>query len=208
MSADDPPPTSASLFGQLFHPSSSAGAWQTFLHRYQPAITAWCRQQGLQEADAQEVTSEVLLSLARSLPSFRYDPQRRFRAYLRTMVHHAVVNFWRERAGRPGVQGSGDSVVAEQLAQVPVGMEELVEQIDERVQADLRLAERASQRVQQEVLASTWQAFWQTIVEGQPVREVAERLGLSVTGVYVARKRVADRLRQAAAELQARGDGG
>jgi RNA polymerase sigma-70 factor (ECF subfamily) len=208
MPADDLPPTSASLLGQLYDPNQSDGAWRTFLDRYQPGITAWCRRLGLQEADAQEVTSEVLLRLARALPTLRYDPQRRFRAWLRTVVHNAVCDFWREQARRPGLQGTGDSTVAQLLEQAPDSvLDELVEQMDDRLQADLSLARRASQRVQNEVLSSTWQAFWQTIVEGQAVPEVAARLGMSVASVYMARKRVGDRLRQAAAELQGQEEG-
>jgi RNA polymerase sigma-70 factor (ECF subfamily) len=148
----------------------------------------------------------VLLRLARALPTFRYDPRRRFRAWLRTVVHHAVCNFRRDGAARPGLLGSGESAVARLLERVPDGaVDELVEQMDDRLRADLTLAEEASRRVRKEVLGHTWQAFWETAVEGRPVSEVAARLGLSVAGVYLARKRVADRLRQAAADLQGQG---
>jgi RNA polymerase sigma-70 factor (ECF subfamily) len=206
--ADELPQTSTTLFRQLYNPNNSEEAWRTFLDRYQPAITAWCRRLGLQEADAQEVTSDVLLRLARALPTFQYDPQRRFRAWLRTVVHNTVRNFWRDRAARPGTQGSGDTEVVRLLEQVPDSVvDELVEQVGDRLQGDLDLAEQATRRVQGEVQESTWQAFWQTAVEGRSGREVADRLGLSVANVYVAKKRVADRLRIAAAELQAQGTG-
>lgn len=203
MSTEELPPTSPSLLGQLVNPSESEGAWQTFLERYQPPITAWCRRLGLQDADAQEVTSDVLLRLAKALPTFRYDAGLQFRAWLRTVIRNAVRNYWRDRGRRVGIQGSGDSGVAELLDQVPgEAVEELVGHMDERLRADFVLAEAAAQRVQREVLACTWQAFWQTVIDGQPVPEVAARLGMSKASVYMARKRVGDRLREAAAELR------
>jgi RNA polymerase sigma-70 factor (ECF subfamily) len=206
MPADDLPLTSASLFQQLYNPNNSEEAWRTFLSRYQPAITAWCRRQNLQEADAQEVTSDVLLRLALALPSFQYDPQKRFRSWLQTVVRNAIRNFWRDRAGRPGARGRGSTDVMLLLEQVPDGeVAQLVEHVDSRLQADLALAEQAAQRVRNEVHPSTWQAFWQTAVEGRPGPEVAAELGLSVASVYMAKKRVADRLRQAAADLQGQG---
>jgi RNA polymerase sigma-70 factor (ECF subfamily) len=56
--------------------------------------------------------------------------------------------------------------------------------------------------VQGEFHASTWQAFWQTYVEGLPTRDVAAHLGLSLEAVYVARSRVLSRLRKKIAEVE------
>ena len=37
---------------------------------------------------------------------------------------------------------------------------------------------------------STWQAFWQTAVEGKRAREVAAGLGMTIAAVYMAKSRV------------------
>ena len=59
------------------------------------------RKHGLQEADAQDVTQNVLLKLARKLREFSYDPSRSFRAWLKTLTHHAWSDFLesQQRAG-------------------------------------------------------------------------------------------------------------
>jgi RNA polymerase sigma-70 factor (ECF subfamily) len=59
-----------------------------------------------------------------------------------------------------------------------------------------RLFSVAAEKVRTVVEESTWQAFWQTAVDGQPAREVAEALGMSVGAVYVAKSRVVARIKQ------------
>jgi RNA polymerase sigma-70 factor (ECF subfamily) len=54
----------------------------------------------------------------------------------------------------------------------------------------------AAQRVCGKVQTATWQAFWQTAVEGKPAEEVAQALKMSLGAVYIAKSRVIARLRQ------------
>ncbi|HUR53920.1 MAG TPA: hypothetical protein VMZ71_07300 [Gemmataceae bacterium] len=42
---------------------------------------------------------------------------------------------------------------------------------------------------------ATWQAFWQTAVDGRPPADVAGALGLGLASVYQAKSRVLRRLR-------------
>lgn len=51
-----------------------------------------------------------------------------------------------------------------------------------------------------EFTATTWQAFWQTAVEGRPVEAVAADLGKAPGAVYTARGRVMRRLREKIAD--------
>jgi RNA polymerase sigma-70 factor (ECF subfamily) len=91
---DDPDQrTSASLLHRLQNDVSDEAAWKTFVERYGPRIYSWCRQWQLQDPDAQDVTQEVLLELVEKLRRFRYDPSRSFRAWLKTLVHHAWQDF-------------------------------------------------------------------------------------------------------------------
>ena len=57
-------------------------------------------------------------------------------------------------------------------------------------------------RVQAEVKPATWQAFWQTAVEGRSAREAGEAVGLSAGAVYVARSRVLARLKEEVQRLR------
>ena len=52
---------------------------------------------GLQPADAEDVTQDVLLRLSRALKMFTYDPSRTFRGWLRAVTLHALNDFAAER---------------------------------------------------------------------------------------------------------------
>src|SRR5262249_39673354 len=82
-------------------------AWQDFVGTHAPLIYRWCRGHNLQDADAKDVTQQVLLKLATHLPAFSYDPSQSFRAWLRTITYHAWVDFLSDQRQR----SSGDSGV-------------------------------------------------------------------------------------------------
>src|SRR5271154_284950 len=105
--------TRVSLLVQLRRDPTNQEVWSAFVEHYGPKIMGWCLKWRLQEADAQDVTQNVLLKLAEKMRHFTYDPSRSFRAWLKTVAQHACSDFlesWR----RPG-QASGDSLVGQLL---------------------------------------------------------------------------------------------
>jgi RNA polymerase sigma-70 factor (ECF subfamily) len=177
--------TSPTLLGRLRHQPTDQQAWDSFVARYGPTIFAWCRQQKLPEADAEEVTQNVLILLAEKMRSFAYDPTRSFRGWLRTLTRHAWSDYLtaRQRVGR----GSGDSEVLDILARVPA-REDLVSQLEGHF--DLEVLEEAGARVQLRVDKASWDVYQLTTVQGLSVQEAAQKLGKSVGAVYKARQRV------------------
>src|SRR4051794_3316022 len=117
MDAPDSPSTSPTLLALLKGPGSDE-AWGRFVRLYQPLLAARCRAAKLQPADAEDVTARVLAKLVTALRSFEYDPARRFRGYLRTVVASALADFWADRRRQPGTVGNGGPD-ADPLAAVP-----------------------------------------------------------------------------------------
>jgi RNA polymerase sigma-70 factor (ECF subfamily) len=199
MNTDPDLSTSASLLQRLGDLVRDQAAWEEFVARYRPKIYAWCRHWQLQESDAHDVTQEVLLQLVDTLRHFHYDSQRSFRAWLKTLVHHAWQDFLARR-GRAGL-GSGDSAVWECLNSVEA-REDLERQLDELF--DREVLEEAMTRVQRRVAPHTWEAFRLLTFEGLSGSEVAARVGMQVTMVYVARGKVQKMLRQEVDKLDGR----
>ncbi len=112
--------TRISLLIRLRQEPVDEGAWDEFVRRYGGLILAWCQQWGLQAADADDVSQNVLLKLADHLRSFMYDPSRRFRGFLRTMAYNACKDYLDSR--RRVVAASSDPGVHAVLGSVRRGM--------------------------------------------------------------------------------------
>src|SRR3954447_22179966 len=80
------PLTRPSLMLQL-QDSDDHDAWSSFVTIYAPLIHRYCRWKGLQDADAGDVTQEVLVKVRK----FRYRGARgRFRGWLATVARREV----------------------------------------------------------------------------------------------------------------------
>lgn len=168
--------TSSSLLDRVRKVPADPAAWRQFVERYGGQIYGWCRNWNLQDADAQDVTQDVLLKLAAKMRTFQYDPARSFRGWLRTIAHHA----WRDFVdGRRPVRKGLESVAAR---------DDLVKQLE--AELDRALMEEAMARVRLRVQPHTWEAFRLLAVEGLSGAEAAERLGMKVATVFVARSKV------------------
>jgi RNA polymerase sigma factor (sigma-70 family) len=198
MADDDSRGTSASLLVRLRHNPKDQVAWSEFVARYRPLILAWCRGWRLQESDAEDVTQAVLLKLNRLMETFVYDPSGSFRAWLKTLAHHAWRDLVSDRT-RLGV-GSGDSRLSELFDNLHAG-DELVEQIDQEFRRGLM--DQAVAFVRPRVSPRIWDAFRLTALEGQSGAAVAAQLEMQVSHVYVAKSKVKKLIRDEIRRLEA-----
>jgi RNA polymerase sigma-70 factor (ECF subfamily) len=191
------PTTRITLLARLRQDPTDQAAWEMFVERYGRRIYRWCRLWKLQDADAEDVTQDVLVKLARKLRVFTYDPSRSFRGWLRTLTHHA----WRDfvdgpRRAQPAA--GGDRV--RELMQSLEAREDLLQKLQEAFDHDLLDAAKA--RVRLRVAPHTWEAFRLLALEGLPVAEVAAAVQMQVAMVYVARSKVQKMLREEIQKLE------
>ena len=73
------PTTRVTLLTQLRQEPHDQASWDEFVERYGRHIYRWCRQWKLQDADAEDVTQNILVKLSQKLRAFSYDPSRSFR---------------------------------------------------------------------------------------------------------------------------------
>src|ERR1700693_447271 len=94
------PATRASLLVRLRDPSD-APAWTEFVALYAPLVYGYARKQGLQDADAADLSQEVLGAVAGAVGRLDYDPRRAaFRNWLFTVVRRKLSNWRRAQCNR------------------------------------------------------------------------------------------------------------
>ena len=168
-------------------------AWGEFVEIYSPLIYGFARKQGLQDADAIDVTQDVLRIVSRTIGRLDYDPLRgSFRGWLFTIVRNELKDWFSKQ--RLSVRGTGDSSIAKRFEELPAFESEQSSLWDQEHQK--RIFEWAAERVRGEVQESTWRAFWQTTVDARSGKEVAAELRMSVAAVYLAKSRVMARLKE------------
>jgi RNA polymerase sigma-70 factor (ECF subfamily) len=190
------PTTRVTLLGRLRQDPTDQAAWDEFVERYGRHIYRWCRQWKLQDADAADVTQDILVKLAQKLRTFDYDTSGSFRGWLKTLAHHA----WRDFVDSRRAPAAADSQIWEVL-QALEAREDLAQKLEEAF--DLELLEAAKVRVRLRVAPHTWEAFRLLALEGRPVAEVAAVVHLQVAMVYVAKSKVQKMLQEEIGKLEA-----
>jgi len=176
-----------------------AESWHDFMQIYAPVIFRYAKRMGLQEADAADVTQDVLRVVSENIEGFDYDQRiGRFRGWLKKVAFYTASQMKRRQQHQP-IAG-GDSVHLDLATGDP-------NQADTRFWDDAytqRLFELACDRVRPQVQSHTWDAFWATAIDSRDPVEVATQLQMNVGSVYVARNRVFARIKAALQELDER----
>jgi RNA polymerase sigma-70 factor (ECF subfamily) len=185
--------TSLTLMEMLREHPENTAAWDRFVRRYSPKIYGWCRAWGLQEADAEDVTQDVLAKLIQKMAAFRYDQSRCFRAWLKTITQRVFVDLLTCKHRSIGSQTSRFLRTVEARAD----LERRIEEIFNR-----ELLELAISRVRGRIASTTWTAFCVTTFEERSGAEASQLLGIPVASVFVAKHRVQKMLKEEIRRLE------
>ena len=191
------PTTRLSLVLRLGDPNDRE-AWGRFVELYAPVLYRFFRRRTLQDADAADLTQDVLHVVAKRVNSFAHnEAPGAFRAWLYTIARNRLRHFLdqRHRSTPPG----GDWEAIEPAEDLPAPDEDAAAWDQDYRR---RVFAWASDQVRARVDPSTWQAFWQTAIEGRTGEEVGQSLGMSTGAVYMAKSRVMARLRKLVDEIE------
>ena len=186
-------PTRRSLIDRL-KDWEDRDSWQEFFDTYWKLIFSVAMKAGLNNAEAEEVVQETMLSLAKKMDAFRYDPERcSFKGWLMHMTRLRILDQFRKR--KPdyyrdlGQAADRDKRTAtiERIAADPAT--DALEAIWDR-EWQQNLIEVTMERVKPKVRADHYQMFYMTVIQGKSCQRAAELLGTSTAQVYVARHRV------------------
>lgn len=178
--------TSVTLLKRL-RQSDNQEAWERFVQIYTPLLYHWVRRFGVTATEASDLLQEVFTHLVQQLPKFEYDPSRSFRSWLCTVTRNRCLEILRQKT--IPVQTTGES-----------GLQQLAESggdlnLEEREYRQF-IIHRAIQVMQSDFQPTTWKSFFQHVVQGLSVAEVAADLGIPEKRVYRNKARVLQRLRQ------------
>lgn len=179
-------PAQISTHATLLHrlaDGSDASAWTDFQDRYGELIIGYARRKGAQTADCEDIQQDVLITLTKAMPEFRYDPARgRFRSYLKTIVSRAVFKKFRQKQGEVNLEAIENS---------PAGADDESE-TDELWEAEWRQyhLRQAMQTIDVEFNQADRMAFRHYVVGGEEPGKTAELLGITVNQVYKAKSNI------------------
>jgi RNA polymerase sigma factor (sigma-70 family) len=189
---NEAPTTKPSLLIRL-RDQGDERAWVEFTEIYAPLVQQLAQRRGLQDADAQDLCQDVFRAVARAIEHFDPDPARgSFRGWLSRIAGNLIINLLAAQRRHP--RGTGDTDIQRLLEEQPDLLAEESALFESEYRK--RLLAWAAERVRGSFSEAMWQAFWRTGVEGQPVKEVAEALGMSIGTVYQYKSRVVARIRR------------
>jgi RNA polymerase sigma-70 factor, ECF subfamily len=168
-------------------------AWDEFVEIYEPLLFRLARAKGMQRADAEDFVQEVFSNVTKAIGKWVERGDRgSFRVWLLRVAQNLAINF----LTRPKYQrwGAGNSDVEQLLKDAPAGEGESTEMY--LLEYRRELFRWAADHVRDRVSEKQWLAFWRTSVEGISIDEVAKGLRMTVGAIYIARSRIAKRIRE------------
>ena len=187
--------TTTALLSGLFDPRNAA-AWEAFDRRYRPILMGFVRNCGVRESEAAEIAQETIVRFVEEYREGKYDRSRgRLGAWLVTIARYRVLDM-RRKVGTAKVE-RGESAMVDLDDDRSVGAAYEAE----RRQALLREA-LEELRTRSRTDPKTVQAFEMLVYHGLTPQVVAEQMGMSTHDVYLAKSRVAAKLREIVVRLE------
>lgn len=204
MSPDDTIATRASLLNRLKDQSDQA-SWQEFFDIYWRLIYGVAMKAGLDDPEAQDVVQETVISVAKNVGEFRYDPKVcSFKTWMLRLTRWRILDRLRRRereaAGlgrRIHLDHDGNAAASHQAADRTSTLDRLpastgidLEKLwdEEWRKTTMEAALRA---VRNRISPEQYQVFDLYALKGLPVAQVARLVGVSIPRVYLAKHRVA-----------------
>ena len=165
--------------------------WQEFFDTYWKLIHSAARKSGLTDAEAQEVVQETVITVAKNIDKLKYDPAiGSFKGWLLQITRWRIADQFRKREpGNAKRPRSTDDRLTATIERVP---DSQIVDLDEVWESSWKenLFEAAVARVKKKIEPKQFQIFDCYVRKEWPAQKVAERLGVNVGQVYLARHRV------------------
>jgi RNA polymerase sigma-70 factor (ECF subfamily) len=203
MAIPDLIPTRRSLLSRL-RDWDDQESWRDFFQTYWRLIYEVAVKARLSDAEAQEVVQETVISVAKQMPGFRYDPARgRFKGWLLIITRRRIADQVRKRMQASGASGGhpAETLNSEHIESVPDPAGCDLEAIwDEEWEKHLFNAAVAN--IKKQVNPEHYQLFDLYVIQKWPVRKIVRTLGVNAGQVYLAKHRISSLFKKEISRLE------
>ena len=170
--------------------SENAEAWNLFFRIYAPLLRQFSRRMGLNDAEVEDATQEVLIIVQSALRDGSYDPAKgRFRGWLYGVVRHRALALHRARQRRTRVQARDGDTGIDLLSGLPDNRDESLREIWEQ-EWRFAMLEEALRCLEPVLGHKAFRAFVGYALENRSVADVAAELSIAPASVYTYKNRV------------------
>ena len=172
--------------------------WNKLAKLYGPLVYSWVRKVGVSEEDAVDIGQEVFRVVSQKVPTF--DLERTdggFRAWLRQITRNKIGDRIRQINKQEVAFGGSDNAIGELAT-----FDWASRFDDDSAQEDnSELLSAMLRSIQTGFKEKTWQAFWLTAIDEQPVSIVSDQLQMTQKAIRQAKYRVLKKLRDEFGDL-------
>ena len=181
-------------------------SWQEFFDIYWKLIYGFARKAGLSDAEAQDVVQETMVSVAKQMPSFKYDPRvGTFKGWLLTLARWRIVDQFRKRGPmiphRAGVADQARTEAVERIADEKSLDWDAIWEVDWKK----TILDAAMARVKLHLDPQKIQIFDFYVNREWSPEKVALTFKITVNQVYLVKNRVTEMLREESQRLEQEG---
>jgi RNA polymerase sigma factor (sigma-70 family) len=196
-------PTRQSLLSRL-RDWDDQQSWQQFFDNYWRLIYGAAIKTGLSDAEAQDVVQETILTVAKKMPDFKYDPAiGSFRSWLLLITRRRIADYLQAQSRERGcARGEAPEPLSDLSADEVITPSS--QQFDELWDSEWEknLVAAAIERVKTQVSPRQFQIFDCHVLQRWPAREVIQTLKVNLGQVYLAKHRVGSLLKKEIKRLE------
>ena len=186
-------------------------SWRDFFNTYWKLVYGVALKAGLSEQEAEDVVQETVITVARRIPEFKYDPRVcSFKTWLLNLTRWRIVDQLRKR--RAMVSAEWEARSAELPDSAFRASHHALDGLPNPPGVDLDamwdyewqqgLVNTAIQRIKRRVNPEHYQIFHLCVFKEWPVKKVARELEVNVAQVYLAKHRVGALLKKEVKALE------
>ena len=165
-------------------------SWKDFSTTYRGLIFGFALKRGLNESEAEDVVQETMVSVAKSIGQFQYEPARcAFKSWLMQLTQRRITDHLRRNAREQLANNPQSSEHESAMNRIPDPAESDLERLWNE-EWERNLIETAMNKLKAQVSVKHFQIFYLHVIKNQPTRQVARALALNVAQVYLVKHRL------------------